>query len=131
MKVLVLPVIVGECNGLPTQTQQSTHALPFFGTYLGRIERESAALSPISRTIVPHLSDFGACPNTGTFTSNPQSSHKVVHLLTPNMQKKHIDRSSSAMVAKYQKLYSNSQRTFPSNNLTSMLRTVVVMESDS
>ena len=44
-----------ECNGLPTQTQQSTHALPFFCIYLGRIERESSPQGSISRTIVPHL----------------------------------------------------------------------------
>ena len=55
LKVLVLLVLVWECNWLPTQTQQSTHALPLFVTSLGRIERESAHQSSISRTIVPHL----------------------------------------------------------------------------
>ena len=55
LEVLVLLVIVWECNGFQTQTQQSTHALAFFSTYLGRIERESAPLYPISRVIAHHL----------------------------------------------------------------------------
>ena len=55
LELLVLLVIVWEYNGLQTQTQQSTHALPFFSTYLVRIERESAPLYPISRTIAHHL----------------------------------------------------------------------------
>ena len=55
LELLVLLVIVWECNGLQTQTQQSTHALPLFSTYLGRIERESAPLYPISRAIAHHL----------------------------------------------------------------------------
>ena len=54
-EVLVMLVIVWGCNGLPTQTQQSTHALPFFSTYLGRIERESAPLCRIARTIAHSL----------------------------------------------------------------------------
>ena len=54
-EVLVLLVLVWECNGFQTQTQQSTHALPLFSTYLVRIERESAPLYPISRTIAHHL----------------------------------------------------------------------------
>ena len=32
-----------------------THAVPFFDTYLGRIERDSAPLGSISTSIVPHL----------------------------------------------------------------------------
>ena len=55
LEVLVLLVLVWEYNGLQIQTQQSTHTLPLFGTYLGRIERESAPQGSISRTIVPHL----------------------------------------------------------------------------
>ena len=55
MEVFVLLVIVWECNEIPTQTQQPTHALPLFSTYLGRIERESAPQRSISITIAHHL----------------------------------------------------------------------------
>ena len=44
-----------EWNGLPTQTAQSTHALPLFITYLGRIERESASICWLPRKIAHHL----------------------------------------------------------------------------
>ena len=57
-------------------------------------------------------SDFCSCPNTGKFSSNLQSRNKTIKLLTPNPHKKHIDRSSSIVVAKYQKLYRHSQRIF-------------------
>ena len=75
--------------------------------------------------------DIGACPNTGKFTANPQSPNETIHLLTPNPQKNHIDRSISVMVAKYPKLYSNFKRIFSSNKVTSMLRTVFVTKSNS
>ena len=55
VEVLFLLVLVWECNGLPTKTQHSTHTLPFFSTYLGRIEQESAPQGSISTTIAPHL----------------------------------------------------------------------------
>ena len=76
-------------------------------------------------------SDIGACPNTGKFTANPQSPNEMTRLLTPNSQKKYIDRSSSVMVAKYPKLWSNFKRIFPSNNVTLMLRTVFATKSNS
>ena len=76
-------------------------------------------------------SDIGACPNTGKFTANPQSPNEMTHLLTPNSQKKYIDRSSSVMVAKYPKLYRYSQRIFSSNKAKSILRTAFVEKSDS
>ena len=41
------------------------------------------------------------------------------------------NRSSSVMVAKYPKLYSNFKRIFSSNKVTSMLRTVFVTKSNS
>ena len=70
LEVLVLLVLVWECNGLQTQTQQPTHAFPFFITYLGRIEQESAPLYPISRTIVPNLAP-------GPTLENSLQTHKV------------------------------------------------------
>ena len=53
----------------------------------------------------------------------------MFHLLTPKPQKKHIDRSSRGMVAKYQKLHRHSQRIFPSNRATLTLRTVFATNS--
>ena len=53
----------------------------------------------------------------------------MTRLLTPKPQKKHIDRSTSVMLAKYQKLCSNFQRIFPSNEVTSILRTVFLVEN--
>ena len=52
-------------------------------------------------------------------------------LLTPNSQKKYIDRSSIVKVAKYPKLYRHSQRIFSSNKAMSTLRTVVATKSNS
>ena len=75
-------------------------------------------------------SDFGACPNTGKFSVNPQSPNKMVSFLTPNSQKKHINRSSSIMGEKYQKLYRYSKRILPSNRATLTLRTVFAANSD-
>ena len=77
------------------------------------------------------LSDVGACPNNGKFTVNSQSSNKMIRLLTPKPQMKHIDRSSSVIVAKYQKLCRHSKRIFRSNKATSMLRTVSATKSNS
>ena len=42
--------------------------------------------------------------------ADPQSHSKMVHLLTPNPQEKHIDCSSSVAIAKYQKLLCPSCR---------------------
>lgn len=75
--------------------------------------------------------DIGACPNTGKFTANPQSPNEMTYLLTPNSKKKHIDRSSSVMVAKYPKLYRYSQRIFSSNKAMSTLRAVFATKSNS
>ena len=75
-------------------------------------------------------SDFGACPNTGKFSVNPQSPNKMVSFLTPNSQKKHINRSSSIMGKKFQKLYRYSKRIFPSNRATLILRAVFAANSD-
>ena len=77
-----------------------------------------------------YLIYIGACPSTGKFTANPQSLNEMIHLLTPKPQKNYIDRSSSVIVAKYPKLYSNSKRNFSSNNVTLILRTDFAMESD-
>ena len=109
-----------EYNGSPTQTQQSTHALPLFSTYI--------SLSNIKNYCTS--SDFGAFPNIEKFTANPQSPNKITRLLTPNPQKKHINRSSSDMVAKYQKLYRHSQRICSSNRATLTLRAVFAANSD-
>ena len=54
----------------------------------------------------------------------------MIRLLTPNPQKKHIDRSSIVMKAKYQKLHRYSQRIFPSNKAMSILRTVFFFFSE-
>ena len=43
---LVLLVNVFKCNGFPTIEMSAIYIFPFFDTYLGRIERDSA---PISR----------------------------------------------------------------------------------
>ena len=69
-------------------------------------------------------SDVGAWPNTRKFTANPQSPNKMIHLLKPNPQKNHIDRSIKVMVAKYPKLYRYSKRIFSSNKAMSTLRAV-------
>ena len=76
-------------------------------------------------------SDFGACPNTGKFTTNPQSPPKMIHLLTPKPQKKNTDRFSSVMVPKYQKLCSNFKRIFSSNKVMLAMRTVFATKSNS
>ena len=55
----------------------------------------------------------------------------MIHLLTPNPQKKLIDRSSRGMIAKYQKLYRHSKRNFSSNKATSILRTVFATKPNS
>ena len=55
-------------------------------------------------------SGFGGHLMTGKTMANPQSTHKMICLLIPNPQKKHIDRSSSIKVAKYQKLLFASYR---------------------
>ena len=49
--------------------------------------------------------DIGARPHAGNISANPQSPNEMIRLLTPNPQKKDIDRSSSTVVAKYRKLY--------------------------
>ena len=75
-------------------------------------------------------SDFGACPNTGKFNANPQSPHRMIRLPACNPQKKHVNRSSSTMVAKYKKLHRYSKRNFSSNKATSILRAVSAANSD-
>ena len=55
LEVLVILVIVWECNELPTPNLQSTHTLQLFSTYIDKIERESLPQASISRTIFPHL----------------------------------------------------------------------------
>ena len=52
---LVLLIIVSECNGLPTQTAQFIHALPFSSAHVGRIERGSTSFCLIASTIAHHL----------------------------------------------------------------------------
>ena len=52
---LVLLVIMCEYNGFHIMAISEPHAVPFFDTYLGRIERDSAPLGSISTSIVPHL----------------------------------------------------------------------------
>ena len=52
---LILLLHRWECNGFHIMGISETHAVPFFDTYLGRIERDSAPLGSISTSIVPHL----------------------------------------------------------------------------
>ena len=52
---LILLLNRWECNGFHIMGISETHAVPFFDTYLGRIERDSAPLGSISTSIVPHL----------------------------------------------------------------------------
>ena len=42
--LLVLLVNVFKCNGFPPIVMSAIHILPFFDTYLGRIERDSAPM---------------------------------------------------------------------------------------
>ena len=42
LESLILVVNVFKCNGFPTIEMSAIHILPFFGIYLGRIERDSA-----------------------------------------------------------------------------------------
>ena len=46
---------IWECNGFHILGISETHAVPFFDTYLGRIEWDSAPLGSISTSISPHL----------------------------------------------------------------------------
>ena len=52
---LILLLNRWEYNGFHIMGISETHAVPFFDTYLGRIERDSAPLGSISTSIVPHL----------------------------------------------------------------------------
>ena len=52
---LILPLNRWECNGFHIMGISETHAVPFFDTYLGRNERDSAPLGSISTSIPPQL----------------------------------------------------------------------------
>ena len=52
---LILLLNRWECNGFHIMGISETRAVPFFDTYLGRIQRDSSLLGSISTSIVPHL----------------------------------------------------------------------------
>ena len=75
--------------------------------------------------------DIGARPYAGNISANPQSPNDMIHLLTPKPHMKHINRFSSTMVAKYQKLCSNFKRNFSSKRGAWTLRAGCATKSDS